>query len=141
MVTTRTGMVLGLMVAAAAGCGDDGEEGATASDRPARAEQPPPKTVTVRTDPARVTAFSPKRLALRAGTYRVVLDNRGGKQHSLRIQKGRRCCFKGPDVGGTETTSRPGKISGTARLAPGEHVFLCTAHWRQGMTGRLTVTG
>src|SRR5688500_5657584 len=135
---TRYALALaGIAAAMLAGCGgDDGE------DPPAPAAKPPEaalETVTVRSVPPGKATFAPKRLALDPGTYRFVFDNREEAQHSLRIQAAKKCCFKGPDVGGTDTTSKIEKVSATAKLAPGEYVYLCTTHWREGMTGRLTV--
>jgi plastocyanin len=138
MRRTNGGLVVAMLAAGAiAGCGGDDEE-------PAAEKRPKPalKTVTISSVPPGKLLFEPRRLKLRAGTYRIVLDNREEAQHNVRIQTGRKCCWKGKDVGGTNTTSEIEKISGTAKLAPGEYVYLCTvgSHWRGGMTGRITVT-
>ena len=132
----RRGLAAVGVTVALIGCGDETE----GDPEPSATRRPALKSVTFNSDPSGKSRFSPRRLTLAAGEYRVVLDNRGGAQHSVRIQKGRTCCFKGEDVGGTETTSEIGKISGTATLEPGQYVYLCTSQWRQGMTGRLTVT-
>ena len=136
MRRTNGGLVAAMLAAGAlAGCGGDDEE-------PAAQKKPKPalKTVTINSVPPGKAQFEPRRLKLSAGSYRIVLNNREEAQHSVRIQTGKACCFKGEDVGGTDTTSKIEKVSGTAKLAAGEYVYLCTTHWREGMTGRITVT-
>ena len=139
MCRTRGALGLALLATAAlAGCGDDDEQ-------PAAKDEAKPKpaleTVTIKSVPPGKARFEPRRLKLNAGTYRVVFDNREEAQHNVRIQTGTKCCFKGEDVGGTDTTSQIEKVSGTAKLTPGQYVYLCTTHWRSGMTGKLTVAG
>lgn len=124
-----------LAAAALVACGGDDDAAPAAKKRTAA----PLETVTIQSVPVGRTGFSPERLTLKPGRYRIVLDNRETGQHSVRIQAASKCCFKGPDVGGTDTTSKIEKISGTAVLKPGTYVYLCTTHWREGMTGRLTV--
>jgi plastocyanin len=133
-------LLLAAIAALAAGaCGDDDSDESTAAAERPKPAPAPAKTVEIASVPPGKQRFSPRRLTLDAGTYRVVLDNREAAQHSVRIQTGSECCWKGEDVGGTDTTSKVGKVSGTAKLAPGRYVFLCTTHWRGGMTGRITV--
>lgn len=137
---TRPALAVAALAAAAlAACGGGSDGASPATPAAEERSAPPLETVTIRSVPVGDPAFSPGRLTLKPGRYRIVLDNRETGQHNVRIQAARKCCFKGPDVGGTNTTSKIEKISGTAELKAGSYVYLCTTHWREGMTGRLTV--
>jgi uncharacterized cupredoxin-like copper-binding protein len=129
---------------AAAGCGEDEEKKSAQADKRARpAAAAPIETIEIASVPPGKLRFAPSKLKLKAGTYKIVLDNRETVIHNIRIQTGSKCCFKpgAKDVGGTQTTSEVEKISGTAKLTPGRYVFLCTVggHWQRGMRGTITV--
>jgi uncharacterized cupredoxin-like copper-binding protein len=131
------------VAAIAVGCGDDGDEQSSTTKPRTNAAAASQQTIEIASVPPAKLRFAPRRLTVKAGTYKVVLNNREAVVHNIRIQKGSKCCFKrgATDVGGTETTSAVEKISGTAKLAPGRYVFLCTVggHWQRGMRGTITV--
>ena len=137
-------LAAGVTALTAAGCGGDG---ATAgAPRPAEPEEKPAepaKTIEIASVPPAKMRFSPRRLTLSPGTYKIVFDNQEAVRHNVRIQKGGKCCFKpgATDVGGTDTTFEKKKITGTAKLEPGRYVYLCTVggHWQAGMKGTITV--
>jgi hypothetical protein len=112
-------VVLGAVLAACGGAGDDREEQVL--------------TLRVVTSPG-VIEFDRRRLAARAGTIAFVLVNDKLRGHNIRIHRGD---IRGmapqtsEDLGGTATIST-GRTRAVVELEPGTYTYLCAAggHWR-----------
>ena len=145
MHTTKTLVPLAAAAVLAAGCGGDGEAApATAAEAPARPAQVLELTALPSRGPDNPFAYDKTRLEAKAGRILLRLRNTDWKDHNIRVQTGRRCCFRADakDLGGTDWARGDG---GTAEavvdLPPGRYWFLCspTNHWGEGMKGRLVV--
>ena len=127
----------------AASCGEDADVTGASAAKPGQKPAEPVKSIKIASVPPAKMRFTPRRLTLRPGTYKIVFDNREAIRHNVRIQKGDKCCFKpgATDVGGTDTTFEKEVITGTATLEPGRYVYLCTVggHWQAGMRGKISV--
>jgi plastocyanin len=121
--TGPAAMILVVCAALSAGCGDDEDDSAPASQV---------LRLSVVTAPG-VIEFDKKRLNARAGRVAFVLVNEKRRGHNIRIHTGDRCCF-GPgskDIGGTRTIGT-GRTRAVLDLEPGTYTYLCSAggHWR-----------
>jgi uncharacterized cupredoxin-like copper-binding protein len=94
----------------------------------------------------RITAtefkFTPRKLTLQPGMYRVVLVNRGEIFHNLEIEgpRAERAARKHEHIAKTEAA--PGKTgTATVMLKPGVYRFMChvRGHQKAGMYGKLIV--
>ncbi len=106
-----------------AGCGDGGDGAGS------RAQV---LTLRVVTEPGQIY-FDKERLTARAGRITFELINEKRKGHNIRIQTGRRCCFRpgSRDLGGTRTIGT-GRTRAVVTLERGVYTYLCSAggHWR-----------
>ena len=86
--------------------------------------------------------FDRKKIVAAAGRTRIVLDNRLGRAHNVRIHTGTRPFAPGhEDVGGTVMAEPGAKSEGIVNLKPGRYTFLCNigGHWQAGQRGSLIV--
>ena len=140
---TKALAALAASAALAAGCGDD-EQAAQEKRKPDETSGPVTTLrLEVKTKPGFIL-FDRRRLEAPAG--RIVLELINGQSigHNLRVQTGKRCCFKpgSKDVGGTQTISN-GQARAELNLPPGDYGYRGSlgGHWQRGQRGRLVVRG
>ena len=127
----RPAIALALCAAFVAGCGG-GDDGG--GDAKARTETVPAGKALH--EVAREYSFNPKDVVVeRAGTLRIVLDNKGSLAHNLKVLK------DGKELGGTPTFQGGKPRAGTVSLKPGTYEMVCTVgnHEQLGMKAKLTV--
>src|SRR5919106_5462465 len=112
----RPAIVLAVCAALVAGCGGDDGGGGGAK---ARTETVPAGKALH--EVAREYSFNPKDVVVeRAGTLRIVLDNKGSLAHNLKVLK------DGKELGGTPTFQGGKPRTGSVRLQPGSYEMVCT---------------
>ena len=127
----RPAIARALCAAFVAGCGG-GDDGG--GDAKARTETVPAGKALH--EVAREYSFNPKDVVVeRAGTLRIVLDNKGSLAHNLKVLK------DGKELGGTPTFQGGKPRAGTVSLKPGTYEMVCTVgnHEQLGMKAKLTV--
>jgi plastocyanin len=129
-VKAPAAILLGCLLAGAAGCSDDRDE--------------PGRSVTIRAgDPVEVKAdeyhFDPGRILVESGgrdvRLQIVLSNRGSLAHNLHVRDGDR------DLAGLRSFSPGERRPLSVNLQPGEYDFICTVadHEELGMRGTLEI--
>lgn len=123
-------ILAGVLAAAvlAAACGGGGGGGAKAG--PAC----PTQGIDARISATATTAFSTDKLAVRAGTVVIQLDNQGSTTHTFTI--------RGVDGVAARVTGSTKQACATYDLQPGSYTFFCSisGHEAAGMKGTITVS-
>jgi plastocyanin len=144
MKRTFAALALAAIATAAAGCGDDSPDEASAAKEP----KGQGTVLTIReTSTPGDWSFDKKRLTAEAGRVTIELHNDSGLGHNVRVHTGK-CCFKPgyKDLGGTEvigatSSDKRNTVRATLDLEPGTYTFLCPipGHFQAGQRGTLVV--
>jgi plastocyanin len=125
----------GALLVAGCGSSDNKDTTATKAAPTKTAASGGTSNLSLAADPSGALKFDKSKLAAKAGTVTVTMDNPSSVPHAIAVEG------NGVDKDGQTVTSG-GKSTVTVNLKPGKYEFYCPvdAHKQQGMEGTLTVT-